>query len=108
MVYASDLTDAQWQRIKFFFARQTFRKHSPRHIINALLYLSKTGCQWRFLPVAYPPWQTVYYHFRRWIRSGLWTRMLRALRRAARLRAGRHPSPSVATGDHRDHRQSKR
>ena len=64
MVYASDLTDAQWQRIKFFFARQTFRKHSPRRIVNALLYPSKTGCQWRFLPVAYPPWQTVYYHFR--------------------------------------------
>ncbi|NBB86176.1 MAG: transposase [Bacteroidetes bacterium] len=56
---------AQWQRIKLFFARQTFRKHTPRHIADALLYLSKTGCQWRLLPVAYPPWQTVYYHFHR-------------------------------------------
>jgi transposase len=41
MSYASDLTDAQWQRIEFFFARQTFRKHSPRHIVNALFYLNE-------------------------------------------------------------------
>lgn len=102
MQYASDLTDAQWKRIKFFFARQTFRKYHPRAIVNALFYLSKTGCQWRMLPrgtTGFPPWQTVYYHFRRWTRSGLWQRLTDALRRAARVRAGRTPSPSVAIID---------
>ena len=99
MSYASDLTDAQWQRINYFFARQTFRKHEPRHIVDAPLYVSKTGRQWRFLPTNYPPWQTAYYHFRRWIASGLWRRLLNALRRAARLRTGRPDSPTVAIID---------
>ncbi|NBB75583.1 MAG: IS5 family transposase [Bacteroidetes bacterium] len=102
MQYASDLTDAQWQRIKFFFARQTFRKYHPRDLVNALFYLSKTGCQWRMLPQGeggYPPWQTVYYHFRRWTAAGLWRRLTDALRRAARVRAGRRPSPSTAVID---------
>lgn len=107
MLYASDLTDAQWKRIEFFFRRQTFRrqtfrKHNPRHIVNALFYLNKTGCQWRMLPrgkAGYPPWSTVYYHFRQWTRSGLWNRLTNALRRAARVKAGRRPSPSVAIID---------
>lgn len=99
MLYASDLTDAQWQRIEFLFRRQTFRKHDPRQVVNALFYLNKTGCQWRWLPKSYPPWPTVYYHFRQWTRSGLWNRLTNALRRAARVKAGRRPSPSVAIID---------
>lgn len=99
MIYASDLTDTQWQRIKFFFSRQTFRTHHPRDLLNALLYINKTGAQWRMLPVSYPPWQTVYYHFRQWIATGLWQRLTDSLRRAARVRAGRAPSPSVAIID---------
>jgi len=98
-MYDSDLTDAQWQRIEFFFARQTFRKHHPRQIVNAIFHLSRAGCQWRFLPRDYPPWETVYYHFRRWTASGLWTRLTDALRRSARVRAGRPPSPSAAIID---------
>lgn len=61
--YSSDLTDAQWKRIKPFFERQTFRKHHPREIMNALFYLVKSGCQWRMLPERFAPWETVYYHF---------------------------------------------
>lgn len=99
MIYASDLTDTHWQRIEFFFHRQTFRKHHPRSIVNAIFYLNKTGCQWRLLPRGYPPWETVYYHFRQWAASGLWTRLTDALRRAARVRAGRSPSPSAAIID---------
>lgn len=99
MLYPSDLTDTQWKRIKFFFSRQTFRRHHPRTLVNALFYLNKTGCQWRMLPKSYPPWETVYYHFRKWINSGLWGRLTDALRRAARVRAGRNPSPSAAIID---------
>lgn len=97
--YSSDLTDAQWKLIKPLFARQTFRKHHPRSILNALFYLSKTGCQWRLLPEGFPPWQTVYYHFRRWVASGLLERLTDALRRCARVRIGRKPSPSAAIID---------
>jgi transposase len=65
-VYASDLTDAQWQLIEHFFAAQTFRKHHPKDLINAIFYINKTGCQWRMLPQGpagsggFPPWKTVY------------------------------------------------
>lgn len=99
MSYPSDLTDTQWKRIEFFFSRQTFRVHHPRSLVNALFYLNKSGCQWRMLPKGYPPWETVYYHFRHWIATGLWERLTDALRRAARIREGRRPSPSVAIID---------
>jgi transposase len=84
-MYGSDLTHAQWGYIAFFFHRQTFQRHHPRTVVNAILYISKTGRQWRMLPKeAYPPWPTAYYHFRQWTRSGLWKRLNDALRRAER------------------------
>lgn len=101
-MYDSDLTDAQWQHITHFFDGQTFRIHHPRALVNAMFYLNKAGCQWRMLPqgeAGFPPWQTVYYHFRRWQRSGLWRRLNDALRRAVRVKAGRRPSPSAAIID---------
>ncbi len=99
MQYSSDLTDAQWQTIEPLFQRQQRRKHHPRMILNALFYLNKTGCQWRFLPKSFPPWQTVYYHFRKWMQTGILTCLTHRLRRAVRLKAGRHPSPSLALID---------
>lgn len=97
--YSSDLTDAQWQLIKPLFERQTFREHHPREIVNALFYLNKTGCQWRMLPEGFPPWQTIYYHFRQWMASGLIKELNDRLRRAARVKEGRKPSPSAAVID---------
>ena len=97
--YGSDLTDAQWQTIAPLFAGRRPRKHHPRRLLNALFYLSKTGCQWRYLPTSFPPWQTVYYHFRRWAARGLLTRLLHRTRRNIRVRAGREPDPSAAVID---------
>ena len=97
--YRSDLTDAQWQLIKPLFEQQTFRVHHPREIVNALFYLTKTGCQWRMLPEGFPPWQTVYYHFRQWMERGLIAELNDRLRRAARVKEGREPSPSAAVID---------
>lgn len=97
--YDSDLTDAQWKSIEHFFTGQTFRTHHPRNLVNALFYLNKTGCQWRSMPKRFPPWETVYYHFRQWMRKGLWQRLNDALRRACRVKAGRAPSPSAAIID---------
>ena len=98
--YSSDLTDAEWQVIKPVFADQrSYARHSPRQIMNALFYLLKTGCQWRMLPKGFPPWKTVYTHFRKWRESGRIERLCRRLRRAVRLMAGRHPSPSAAVID---------
>ena len=64
--------------------------------MNALFYLLKSGCQWRMLPNDFAPWKTVYDHFQKWIRSGRIERLCTRLRRAVRLMAGRHLSPSVA------------
>lgn len=100
--YSSDLTDAQWQLIKPLFQQQTFRDHHPREIVNALFYLNKTGCQWRMLPqgeAGFPPWQTVYYHLRQWMAMGLIEELNDRLRRAARVKEGRQPSPSAAIID---------
>jgi putative transposase len=98
-MYDSDLTDAQWKGIEHFFNGQTFRAHTPRKILNALFYLTKTGVQWRSLPQAFPPWQTVYYHFRQWTGRGLWERLNDTLPRVTRLKAGREASPSAAIID---------
>ncbi|MDB6135944.1 MAG: transposase, partial [Verrucomicrobiales bacterium] len=69
MNYSSDLNDAQWALIREFTVRPdprgAVRRHYMREIINAILYVCKTGCQWRHLPVNFAPWQTVYDHFRR-------------------------------------------
>lgn len=97
--YGSDLTDAQWQTIASTFAARRRSTHSPRHILDALLYLAKTGCQWRYLPDSFPPWQTVYYHLRRWIARDLLTGIVHHLRRLVRRKAGRDPSPSLAIID---------
>jgi transposase len=85
--YGSDLTDAQWQRIKLFFERQTFRKHSPRQIVNALFYLSTWSkpaaggaCFCKEGAAGFPPRETVYYPFRQWVASGLIGRLTDALR----------------------------
>lgn len=97
--YGSDLTDAQWQAIAPQFAGHRFIKHHPRHVLNALLYLAKTGCQWRYLPDPFPPWQSVYYVFRRWAEKGILMALVHRLRGLVRLQAGRDPSPSAAIID---------
>ncbi len=97
--YPSDLTDAEWKRIEPIFDRFRFSGLDPRELINAVFYLVKSGCQWRMLPEEFPPWQTVYYHFRKWRKLNLLQRLCDRIRRAARVAAGRDPSPSAAVID---------
>ena len=97
--YGSDLTDAQWQAIAPLVQGRKPAKHSPRRVLDALLYLAKTGCQWRYLPLSFPPWQTVYYHFRRWAERGVFERLVHLVRTLVRLRAGRAASPAAAVID---------
>ncbi len=66
---------------------------------GSIFYVLRTGCPWRYLPANFPPWQTVFYHFRRLRIKGTWTLLLRALHRAERERQGRHPDPSAASMD---------
>ena len=102
-MYPSDLNDKQWEKIKGFFVRPDPRgakpKHETRTVVNAIFYVTKSGCQWRMLPKDFPPWKTVYDHFRNWCRRGLWERVLDALNRQRRLQAGRTASPTYAIID---------
>ncbi|MEM1042690.1 MAG: IS5 family transposase [Bacteroidota bacterium] len=95
----SPATDAQWEVIAPRFTGRRPAKHHPRRILDALLYLARTGCQWRYLPDSYPPWQTVYYHLRQWIAKGWLTGTVHHLRRLVRRRADRDASPSAAIID---------
>ena len=100
-MYETDLTDSQWQVIQEILPDTRRRKHSLRLIVNALLYLTKSGCQWRLLPKEFPSFPLVYYYFRRWQADGRWARLNQALVRRHRQRAApsRQPSPSVAVLD---------
>ncbi len=73
--YETDVTEAQRELIEPMLpaSKKLGRKRtSLRKILNALLYIAKAGCQWRLLPVDFPPWQTVYAVFRNWIAEGVW------------------------------------
>ena len=72
---------------------------APRRIADAVFYLLRTGCQWRALPHEFPPWPTVYYHYGRWRRSGIWERVNTGLRERHRAAIGRDRQPSAAIID---------
>lgn len=62
-MYSTDLTDAPWDNIKKSLTKDSRkRKNSLRSVWNALMYIVKTGCQWRMLPKEFPRWQLVYYY----------------------------------------------
>ena len=98
--YSSDLTDSQWQKIEAVLDTSRHRQHDLRQdILDGLLYLLKTGCQWRMLPGGFAPWQTIYYYFRKWKKRGMIERLLSVARRSARQEAGREAEPSAVIID---------
>lgn len=102
--YPSDLSDLEWEKIAPVFKVDYSRggrppKHSRRQILNAIFYVAKTGCQWRFLPTTYPPWQTVYTYFRKWQMNDIFERLNHRLRKAVRLLVGRDEDPSAGIID---------
>ncbi|WP_341481394.1 transposase [Salinibacter ruber] len=87
---------SQWEQIKRYFATSRRRKYDLRyHVLDAILYIVKTGTQWRMLPGEFAEWQTVYYYFRRWREEGRILCILSITSRAARRRAGQHGEPSA-------------
>src|SRR5262245_22021095 len=102
-LYPSDLTDREWHVIKSMIpaAKPGGRQRSTdmRMVLNAIFYLDRTGCAWRYLPREYPPWQTVYGYFRQWRINGVWQRINDRLRSLVRLAEGRHSQPSAAILD---------
>ncbi len=101
--YPSDLTEQEWAILEPLIppAKPGGRPRSTemRAVVNAILYLDRTGGQWRALPHEYPPWSTVWSYFRTWRNDGTWLRMHTALREQVRVKLGREPTPSAAIID---------
>ncbi len=105
MKYESDLTTKQWNLIKPLFEHENrgrhLRIHNKRRLVNAVLYLNKTGCQWRQLPHDFPKYTTVSSFYQRAVKSGLWEKIRGLLVIKSRLQAGREPLPSYGLIDSR-------
>ena len=106
-MYPSDLTDSQWNRLEPLLKPPRRNRHGGgrprqyelRRVVDALLYVVKTGCQWRQLPTNFPPWLSVHQQFRAWRDDGTWERVTKALREQGR-KAGR-TKRHAHRGDHR-------
>jgi putative transposase len=101
--YASDMTDAEWRLIaRRLPPRRRLgqpREVDLRRVVEAILFILSTGCQWRALPREFPPYSTVQGYFYAWRDTGLWRRIVRALVRSARRKLGRKPRPTAAIID---------
>ena len=101
--YDTDLTDVEWKILEPLVPPVKWggrpADHARREIVNALLYVCRTGCQWRLLPHDLPYWKTVYTYFRLWRLDGTWLRIHDALREQVRRAAGHHPQASAAILD---------
>jgi transposase len=107
--YPSDLSDARWELIEPVLSAWRFERrgraldfgrpprHDLREIMNAILYVDRTGCQWAYLPHDFPPWQSVYGYFAKWQTDGIFAQLNGLLRELVRQQEGkkRHPSACV-------------
>ncbi|MFF0095310.1 IS5 family transposase [Streptomyces canus] len=109
--YPSDLSDARWELTEPVLSAWRFERRGRaldfgrppeldlREIMNAILYVDRTGVQWRYLPHDFPHWNTVYGYFAKWQADGIFTRLNRLLRELVRQREGRNAEPSACVID---------
>src|SRR6201992_606419 len=101
--YPTDLTDMEWQTVEPLLPRPgktgRGRRVDLREVLNAIRYLARTGCGWRMLPHDFPPWQTVYWWFRRFVRRLLFRTIHDVALMLDREREAREQSPSAAVVD---------
>lgn len=97
--YPSNLSDSQWQVMSKYFDSQRSRRYELREIVNAILYLVKTGCQWRMLPKDFAPWQLVYYYFNTWKKQEVFELIQESLVQKTRIKQGKKEQPTVGIID---------
>jgi putative transposase len=101
-IFATNLTDAQWDYLKPMLPKPAQRGRPPtdrRRILDAVLYVVKCGLPWRYLPANFPPWQTVYHVFRQWTLNHQWAALNDALRALVRITQGKRSQPTAAILD---------
>lgn len=94
-----ELTDFQWEVIEDLFPEQEICDHSLRAVINAILWILRTGSQWRNLESKYPPWSAVYHHFRKWKMDGRFEKMNQRLNEIERYSEDREDTASAVCTD---------
>jgi transposase len=103
--YPSDVTDAEWEFLLPYLSLMREdapqREYPLRDLFNAIRYVVKTGCQWRFLPHDLPPWTAVYQQARRWLHAGVFEDIAHDLRAIVRFLEGREPEPTGVIFDGR-------
>jgi transposase len=103
--YPSDVSDAEWEFLLPYLTLMREdapqREHALRDLFNAVRYVVKTGCQWRFLPHDLPPWTAVYQQARRWLQAGIFEQITHDLRMIVRLVAEREANPTATILDGR-------
>lgn len=103
--YPSDLTDEQWALLELLLpepdprAGGRPRSHPRREIVNAILYVVRSGGAWRQLPADFPPWQTVYWYFASWADDGTLDRLHDILGLRVRRAEGRLDAPTAGIVD---------
>jgi putative transposase len=100
--YPSDLTDAQWRLLEPLLRidpDEPARTYNVRDILDAIFYLNRTGCAWRYLPSDLPPWQNVQYYFYKWTDDNTWERINTGLRGLVRVASGKKPKPTAGSID---------
>ncbi|MGW3140973.1 IS5 family transposase [Streptomyces sp. NPDC001139] len=109
--YPSDLSDARWELIEPVLSAWRFERrrraldfgrppeHDLREIMNAILYVDRTGVQWRYLPHDFPNWNTVYGYFAKWQSDGIFAQLNGLLRELVRQQEGKHRHPSACVID---------
>jgi len=104
-IYPSDLTEEMYNLFEGILRKVERKKvGGPMKwplimVINAIFYLMRSGCQWRMLPSDFPPWQTVYYHYNKWGKTGVWKAIHDMLTEMDRVKSGREKTPSAAIID---------
>jgi putative transposase len=101
--YPSDLSKNRWRKIRHLFPHYQGIGRPPKwghkKILDAILYVLKTGCQWRYLPSDFPPWRTVYGYFIKWTKNGLIQKVHDVLRNRLRKSLRKQTSPSLGIID---------
>ena len=103
--YPSDLSDEQWELLEPLIPKPKSHPNFPspiyerREIVNAILYLMRTGCQWRHLPHDFPKWQLVARYFYMWKETSVIDEVSERLQKLARLAQGRKASPTLGIID---------
>src|SRR3954453_5426487 len=101
--YPSDTSDEQWALIEPLLPEPRSggrpEKHPRRAVVDAILYVVRTGCAWRQLPGGFPLWQTVYWYFNQWEQARVTEKVLPVVREQLRVAEGRNPEPSAGLID---------